>query len=57
MLKAPPAIQKQLSDAVSIIGKHDFPNKWPELITEMTDKFATGTKKYIYLIWFITIQC
>ncbi|XP_026476841.1 exportin-2 [Ctenocephalides felis] len=42
MLKAPPAIQKQLSDAVSIIGKHDFPNKWPELITEMTDKFATG---------------
>lgn len=57
MLKAPPAIQKQLSDAVSIIGKHDFPNKWPELITEMTDKFATGTEKCIYLKWFITIQC
>uniref|UniRef100_A0A1B6CNE8 Exportin-2 n=1 Tax=Clastoptera arizonana TaxID=38151 RepID=A0A1B6CNE8_9HEMI len=42
MLVAPEAIQKQLSDAVSIIGKHDFPNKWPGLITEMVDKFQTG---------------
>lgn len=42
MLKAPPAIQKQLSDAVSIIGKFDFPKKWPQLIDEMIEKFATG---------------
>lgn len=42
MLTSPPAIQKQLSDAVSIIGKHDFPKKWPELINEMVEKFATG---------------
>lgn len=42
MLKAPPAIQKQLSDAVAIIGKHDFPKKWPQLIDEMIGKFATG---------------
>lgn len=49
MLKAPPAVQKQLSDAVSIIGKHDFPTKWPELITEMTEKFATGISALLYL--------
>lgn len=42
MLVAPDAIQKQLSDAVSIIGKHDFPEKWPNLITEMVEKFSTG---------------
>lgn len=42
MLKSTPAIQKQLSDAVSIIGKYDFPEKWPQLITEMVEKFASG---------------
>lgn len=42
MLRSPPAIQKQLSDSVSIIGKSDFPKKWPQLIDEMIEKFATG---------------
>lgn len=42
MLKSTPAIQKQLSDAVSIIGKYDFPEKWPQLIDEMVDKFKSG---------------
>ncbi|ERL89802.1 exportin-2 [Dendroctonus ponderosae] len=42
MLTSPESIQKQLSDAVSIIGKTDFPIKWPELITQMVEKFATG---------------
>ncbi|XP_075152341.1 chromosome segregation 1 [Haematobia irritans] len=42
MLRSPPVLQKQLSDAVSIIGKHDFPKKWPQLIDEMVAKFATG---------------
>lgn len=42
MLRSPAALQKQLSDAVSIIGKHDFPKKWPQLIDEMVEKFATG---------------
>lgn len=42
MLKSSPAIQKQLSDAVSIIGKYDFPDKWPQLIDEMVEKFASG---------------
>lgn len=42
MLSSPEAIQKQLSAAIGIIGKTDFPMKWPELIVQMVDKFATG---------------
>lgn len=42
MLASTPAIQKQLSDAVSIIGKYDFPAKWPQLMDEMVAKFGTG---------------
>ncbi|XP_026728372.1 exportin-2 [Trichoplusia ni] len=42
MLKSPEAIQRQFSDAVSIIGKCDFPEKWPSLIPEMVEKFGTG---------------
>lgn len=42
MLHSPDSIQKQLSDAVSIIGKYDFPDKWPELIDQMVEKFNTG---------------
>ena len=42
MLKSPEQVQRQLSDAVSIIGREDFPRKWPDLIGEMVTKFATG---------------
>lgn len=42
MLKSPEQIQKQLSDAISIIGREDFPGKWPDLLAEMVSKFETG---------------
>ena len=42
MLKAPVAIQKQLSDAVTIIGQEDFPHKWTGLLQEMVDYFKSG---------------
>ncbi|KAK2193331.1 hypothetical protein NP493_15g03058 [Ridgeia piscesae] len=42
MLKSPEQIQKQLSDAISIIGREDFPDKWPDLIQEMVTKFSSG---------------
>jgi hypothetical protein len=48
MLHSPEAVQKQLSDAVSIIGRYDFPNKWPDLISQMVEKFATGTYIFIF---------
>lgn len=42
MLKSPVSIQKQFSDAIQIIGKYDFPKKWPQLMDEMIEKFQTG---------------
>ena len=38
MLKSPPSVQKQLSTAIAIIGKEDFPAKWPNLIHDMVMK-------------------
>lgn len=48
MLSSPESLQKQLSDAISIIGKSDFPRKWPELISQMVEKFSTG-KLIVYI--------
>ncbi|TNN85626.1 Exportin-2 [Liparis tanakae] len=31
-----------LSDAISIIGREDFPQKWPDLLTEMVTRFRSG---------------
>lgn len=42
MLSSPEQIQKQLSDAISIIGREDFPQKWPDLLTEMVTRFRGG---------------
>ncbi|TWW62129.1 Exportin-2 [Takifugu flavidus] len=42
MLTSPEQIQKQLSDAISIIGREDFPQKWPDLLTEMVTRFRSG---------------
>ncbi len=42
MLKSPTSIQKQLSAAIAIIGKEDFPAKWPGLLGVMVSKFASG---------------
>lgn len=42
MLKSPEQIQKQLSDAVSIIGREDFPGKWQNLLPEMISHFQSG---------------
>uniref|UniRef100_A0A6I8SJM6 Exportin-2 n=1 Tax=Xenopus tropicalis TaxID=8364 RepID=A0A6I8SJM6_XENTR len=42
MLSSPEQIQKQFSDAISIIGREDFPQKWPNLLTEMVNRFQSG---------------
>jgi exportin-2 (importin alpha re-exporter) len=42
MLGSPRNIQKQLSDAISIIGKSDFPNKWQDLLSKLDEKCKTG---------------
>lgn len=35
MLDSPSHIQRQLSEAITIIGQSDFPSKWPNLLTEL----------------------
>eukprot|EP00118_Oscarella_pearsei_P025556 m.308373 g.308373 ORF g.308373 m.308373 type:complete len:973 (+) comp43881_c0_seq1:68-2986(+) len=42
MLKTPERIQVQLSEAISIIGREDFPNKWPELLDQLVAKFESA---------------
>jgi len=42
MLKSPGPVQKQLSQAIAIIGQQDFPAKWQNLVTDMVARFATG---------------
>lgn len=42
MVMSPEGIQKQLSDAVAIIGRYDFPSKWQNLISQMVDNFRSG---------------
>lgn len=42
MLQSPEQIQRQLSDAISIIGREDFPEKWPDLLQKMIAKFQSG---------------
>lgn len=35
MLNSSPKIQAQLSEALAVIGKHDFPKAWPTLLPEL----------------------
>ena len=42
MLKTPDVVQRQLSDAITIIGREDFPNNWPGLLQEMVKHFRGG---------------
>ena len=42
MLKTPDVIQRQLSDAITIIGREDFPNNWQGLLQEMVEHFRGG---------------
>lgn len=40
MLRSPESVQRQLSDAISVIGRHDFPAKWPTLLNELVDHMS-----------------
>lgn len=42
MLSSPEQIQRQLSDAISIISKEDFPEKWPQLLPTLVDQLKCG---------------
>lgn len=42
MLSTPLIVRAQLSEALSIISTHDFPNKWPDLLPRLIQKLQTG---------------
>ncbi len=42
MLTSPEQIQRQLSDAISIVSKEDFPEKWPDLLPALVEKLKSG---------------
>lgn len=42
MLTSPEQIQLQLSDAISIISKEDFPGKWTDLLPTLVERLKTG---------------
>lgn len=46
MLNAPEAVQKQLSDAISLIGRHDFPDNWPNLLPTIIENFGSFAGLY-----------
>lgn len=39
MVRAAPPVQKQISQAIAIIGAADFPDKWPQLVPYMIEQF------------------
>ncbi|KAH7316301.1 hypothetical protein KP509_21G087100 [Ceratopteris richardii] len=46
MLSAPPKIQSQLSEALAIISKHDFPKKWGSLLPELVTSLKNAGSDY-----------
>jgi len=46
MLNREDQIQRQLSDAVAIIGKEDFPEKWNHLLDELVDRIRTSGSNF-----------
>lgn len=46
MLNSEEKSQRQLSEAVSLIGKVDFPEKWPNLLNKMIDRLDESCQKY-----------
>jgi len=42
MLSTPAPVRSQLSEALTIIGRHDFPAKWMTLLPELLERLKTG---------------
>jgi hypothetical protein len=40
MCTMPPNVQRMVSEALSLISKHDFPAQWTELLPELVSKFT-----------------
>ena len=42
MLSAPPAVRAQLSEALAVIGKYDYPSRWPELLPDLVARLRSA---------------
>ena len=42
MLNTPNIVRAQLSEALTIVGQHDFPAKWPTLLPELVERMKSG---------------
>ena len=40
-------MQVQLSEAIALIGREDFPHQWPDLLKMLTDNFASNDAQVI----------
>uniref|UniRef100_A0A914URF2 Exportin-2 n=1 Tax=Plectus sambesii TaxID=2011161 RepID=A0A914URF2_9BILA len=47
LLEAPDSVQKQLSEAISLIGRQDFPYKWPQLLPTLTAELSGNDMKRV----------
>lgn len=50
MLQSEDKVQKQLSEAVSLIGREDFPEKWPNLLENMILKLNESCQQYNFRV-------
>ena len=48
MLSATPKIQSQLSEALALIGHHDFPKSWPSLLPELIANLQKASQSSDY---------
>ncbi|XP_044492917.1 exportin-2-like [Mangifera indica] len=49
MLTSTPRIQSQLSEALAVIGKHDFPKSWPTLLPELVANLKKASESNDYV--------
>ncbi|KAL5859516.1 hypothetical protein ACOSQ4_000812 [Xanthoceras sorbifolium] len=49
MLSSTPRIQSQLSEALAVIGKHDFPKSWPTLLPELIANLRKASQSNDYV--------
>ncbi|KAG8653447.1 exportin-2 [Manihot esculenta] len=49
MLSSTPRIQSQLSESLSLIGKHDFPKSWPTLLPELISNLDVASRNNDYV--------
>ncbi|KAK9829548.1 hypothetical protein WJX72_006417 [[Myrmecia] bisecta] len=47
MLSTPPIVRAQLSEALAIISRHDFPAKWQGLLPELLERLKSGESQTV----------